>query len=195
MGKVLGVIGIILFDILQTVVLAALVSMFIYLFVLSPHQVKGQSMFPTFHDKEYLLTDKLTYNETLRLGGPKRGDVVILKAPETESCAERNCEYIKRIMGLGGDRIKLSGGRIYFNGELLPEEYLPDDKMTTPGAYIREGVEVVIPQGKYLVMGDNRLHSRDGREFGPVARKNLIGKVRFRYWPSDRAGFIRDYTW
>lgn len=185
----LAKIGVALLDILQTVVLAAAVSMVIYLFVLQPHQVKGQSMVPSFEDGEYLLTDKISY----RFGEPQRGDVVVLKAPPTEWCAERHCEYIKRIVAIGGDRVRLSEGKVFINGQAVPDDFLPGNRSTNPGGYLKEGVEVVIPAKKYLVMGDNRLYSRDGREFGPIPRESLVGKVWLRYWPVSKAGPIEDY--
>jgi signal peptidase I len=190
MNESLKKIGVAFLDVLQTVVLAAAVSMVIYLFVLQPHQVKGQSMVPSFQDGEYLLTDKLTY----KFGEPARGDVVILKAPATEWCAERHCEYIKRIVAKGGDKVLLEEGKVYINGKKLTEDFLPPEKFTNGGDYLREGTEVSVPQGNFLVMGDNRLHSRDGREFGPVKRSDLIGKVWVRYWPPQEAGFIPQYS-
>ncbi len=183
-------IGLAFLDVLQTVVMAAAVSLIIYLFVLQPHQVKGQSMVPSFQDGEYLLTDKISY----KFGSPQRGDVVILKAPPTEWCAERNCEYIKRIIGVGGDKVRLVGDKVYVNGTPVPTDFLPPDGSTNPGGYLQEDGEVVVPEGDYLVMGDNRLHSRDGREFGPIPRSSLIGKALFRYWPPKASGFIKKHS-
>lgn len=186
MNETIKKIGLAFLDVLQTIVLAAAVSMVIYLFAVQPHQVRGQSMVPSFQDGEYLLTDKISY----RFKEPQRGDVVVLKAPPTEWCAERNCEYIKRIIAVGGDSVKLDGGRVYVNGAPSPLEFLPENKKTSAGHYLVEGQSVVVPTGNYLVMGDNRLNSRDGREFGPVPRSSLVGKVWVRYWPLPAAGVI-----
>ena len=185
MGPALTKIAVAFLDILQTVVLAAAFAMFIYLFVLQPHQVKGQSMENTFHDGEYVLTNKLSY----RFGEPKHGDVVIIKAPPKEWCAERNCEYIKRIIGMGGDRVLLKEGEVYLNNQLIDDSFTKDST-TSGGEYLREGVEVTISDGQFLVMGDNRLHSRDGRNFEPVKKSLIIGKVWVRYFPFNRSGLI-----
>ncbi len=181
-----GSIGTMVLDFIQSIVLALSVFVLIYMFVAQPNEVKGSSMFPNFEDKDYLLTDKLSY----RFGNPQRGDVVVFKAPVTESCAETECEYIKRIIGIPGDRIKVAGGKVYLNGELLKENYLPDGTKTSPGTYSVEGVEKVIPANQYLCFGDNRGHSRDGREFGPVTKDRIVGRAFFRYWPSKSFGLV-----
>ncbi len=181
-----GSIGTVVLDFIQSIVLALSVFVLIYMFVAQPNEVKGSSMFPNFEDKDYLLTDKLSY----RFGSPQRGDVVVFKAPVTESCAETECEYIKRIIGIPGDRIKVAGGKVYLNGELFKENYLPDGTKTSPGTYNAEGVEKVIPPNQYLCFGDNRGHSRDGREFGPVTKDRIVGRAFFRYWPSKSFGLV-----
>lgn len=144
-------------------------------------------MFPSFHDKELLLTNKISY----RFGLPKRGDVIIFKAPPSEPCADIECEYIKRVIGLPGDRVKVEGGYIYINGQKLNEDYLSDEILTSYGSFLKEGIEVTIPDGEYLPLGDNRNHSRDGREFGTIKREAIIGKAWLRYWPPSVFGFIK----
>jgi len=143
-------------------------------------------MVPNFQNRERILTDKLSY----QFGEPKRGDVVVFKAPASEPCSENECEYIKRIIGIPGDRVMVSGGQVYLNGELLKQDFLPADFVTEPGAFSQEGVEVEVPEDSYLVFGDNRSHSRDGREFGPISRKLILGKAFFRYWPLDVIGLL-----
>lgn len=143
-------------------------------------------MMPNFVDGEYLLTDKLTYQFSV----PKRGDVVVFKAPASEACAEDECEYIKRIIGVPGDKVMVENNLVYLNGQLLDQSFLPDDFVTIPGEYCQEGVEVTVPEGEYLVFGDNRSHSRDGREFGPIKRDLIIGRAFFRYWPLSSIGLI-----
>ncbi|MGI5826497.1 MAG: signal peptidase I, partial [Patescibacteria group bacterium] len=153
-----------------------------------PHQVKGSSMYPNFHNGEFLLTNKITYH----LGVPQRGDVIVFKAPESEPCAEIECEYIKRIIAIPGDRVKVIDGHIYINGQLLDESsYLPSDYYTTSGSFLVEDVEKVIPEGYYLPLGDNRPYSRDGREFGPVPRQSIVGKAWVRYWPLNKLGIVK----
>ena len=96
-------------DIIQTITVALSVFVVIYLFLFQPHQVKGQSMLPAFVNQEFLLTDKISY----RFHPPQRGEVVVFKAPPSEACAEIECEYIKRIVGLPGEKIKIQND--FFN--------------------------------------------------------------------------------
>ena len=179
-------IGSFLLEFIQSIVLALSVFVLLYLFVAQPNEVKGSSMYPNFVDKEYLLTEKLSY----RFGAPGRGDVVIFKAPAGEPCAVDGCEYIKRIIGIPGDKIMVKEGDIYLNGEKLDQYFLPDMVYSEPGDFCQEGVEVTVPENQYLCFGDNRPNSRDGREFGPIDKELLIGKAFFRYWPVNKVGLI-----
>jgi len=173
-------------DTIQAIVFAASVFVLLYLFVAQPNQVNGRSMLPNFQDKELLLTDKLTY----RFREPERGEVVVFKAPPSEPCAEEECEYIKRLIGLPGDRIMIKDGHVYLNGRVLPEKYLPPEFTTSAGTYLTLGKEIVVPPRSYILMGDNRSHSRDSREFGPISREAIVGRAFFVYWPPQQMGFI-----
>ncbi|HOG37748.1 MAG TPA: signal peptidase I [Candidatus Woesebacteria bacterium] len=172
-------LGNFLLEFIQSIVLALSVFVLLYLFVAQPNEVKGSSMYPNFKDKEYLLTEKISY----QLGNPERGDVVIFKAPPSEPCAADECEYIKRVIGVPGDRVMVSEGDVYVNGNKLDQGFLPEPVYTSPGDYMQEGVERVVPDGQYLCFGDNRPNSRDGREFGPINRKLIVGKAFMKYWP------------
>ena len=94
------------------------------------------------------------------------------------------------MIGLPGDRVTVKGGRVFLNGEMLEQSYLPSDFVTEPGSYLKEGIEMVVPADEYLVMGDNRSHSRDGREFGPIPRSNIVGRAFFKYWPVADIGLV-----
>jgi len=179
-------IGGFILEFVQSIVLALSVFVLLYLFVAQPNEVKGSSMVPNFLDKEYLLTDKVTY----QFSEPKRGDVVVFKAPPSEPCAEDECEYIKRIIGIPGDRVMVSGGQVYLNGSILKQDFLPVDFVTSAGSYNQEGKEVTVPTGQYLCFGDNRSHSRDGREFGPINKELIIGRAFFIYKPLDKLGIV-----
>lgn len=174
-------------DSIQALVLALSVFVLGYLFIAQPNQVHGNSMLPNFHDEEFLLTEKISYY----LHEPKRGEIVIFKAPPSEPCAEEECEYIKRVIGLPGETIRVLDGKVWINGVVLDENYLPQEFITTAGSYLREGKPAIVPAGEYLLMGDNREHSRDGREFGPIPQKNIIGRVFLRYWPLSTLGVTR----
>ena len=179
-------LGSFILEFVQSIVLALSVFVLLYLFVAQPNQVKGNSMVPNYIDGEYLLTDKLTY----QFSAPKRGDVVVFRAPATEPCAEDQCEYIKRIIGLPGDVVMVENNQVYLNGQLLDQKFIPEDFVTMPGAYCEEGKEVTVPEGQFLVFGDNRNHSRDGREFGPINKDLILGKAFFKYWPISAMGLI-----
>lgn len=180
-------IGQFILDTVQAIVLALSIFIIVYLFLFQPHQVKGSSMFPNFEDGEFLLTNKISY----RFEIPQRGDVIIFKAPKTEPCAEIECEYIKRVIGLPGDKVKVSDGHVYINDVLENEVYLSSDVVTNPGSFLQEGIDMTIPQDYYMPMGDNRKFSRDGREFGPVPKGSLVGKAWLRYWPTNKIGFVK----
>lgn len=174
-------------DIIQTVVLALSIFVISYLFLFQPHQVRGSSMLPNFVDQEFLLTDKISY----RFSDPQRGDVVIFKAPPSEPCAETECEYIKRIIALPGEKARVSQGSIFVNDQKLNEDYLPPDFTTMPEGFLTEGKTIVLAEGEYLMFGDNRAHSRDGREFGPIKRSAIVGKAWLRYWPITKIGILK----
>lgn len=139
-------------------------------------------MFPNFHDQEYLLTDKITY----RLNEPKRGDVIIFRAPKNEEY-----DYIKRIIGLPGDMVRVSDCHIYVNGQLLKESYLEEKVCTSGGHLWQEGQNIPVPNNQYFVSGDNRQYSSDSRDWGPVPKENIVGKAWYRYWPVGTIGIIR----
>jgi len=179
-------IGGFILEFVQSIVLALSVFVLLYLFVAQPNEIKGNSMLPNFTNGEFLLTDKLSY----QIGSPIRGDVVVFKAPPSEPCAADECEYIKRIIGVPGDKVKVMGGQVYLNGKLLDQFFLPKDYISDPGAFNQEGVEQVVPTGQYLCFGDNRSHSRDGREFGPIKKDLIVGKAFFKYWPYESIGLV-----
>jgi len=171
-------------DTMQTILLAASVFLVIYIFLFRPFQVSGESMFPTFKDKEYILTNLIT----LRFGDPKRGDVIVFKAPTD---AEK--DFIKRVIGLPGDSVMLKDGFVYVNGTKLNERaYLGSDVRTYGGAFLKEDEPVTVPGDSFLVMGDNRPFSSDSREWGYLKRTALIGKSFFVYWPLNTMRIVHN---
>lgn len=181
-----GFLGAFVLEFVQSIVLALSVFVLLYLFVAQPNQVKGTSMVPNFADGEYLLTDKLSY----QFGQPQRGDVVVFKAPASEACSADECEYIKRVIGLPGDKVMVKNGDVYLNGNKLDQAFLPDGTKSDAGSYLKEGVETTVPEGYYLCMGDNRPYSRDCREFGPIKRDSIVGRAFFVYWPASSLGLV-----
>jgi signal peptidase I len=186
MGGLLKIIGGFFLDIIETVVIALSVFLIVYLFVMQPHQVNGQSMHPNFENGEYLLTDKISY----RFNQPDRGDIVVFKAPDAAQCPQgAGCDFIKRIIALPGDVVEVRDDLILVNNMLLEEPYLPGDTSTRPMAFTVNG-PITVPPNHYFVMGDNRPHSSDSRAWGPVPVSNIVGKVFFRYWPPSRVGTL-----
>lgn len=173
-----------LIDTIQTILLAASLFVVIYIFLFRPFQVNGLSMYPNFSDKEYILTNVIS----LRFTELKRGDVVVFKAPP-----DPEKDFIKRVIGLPGDDVYVKDGDVYVNNQKLNEEaYLKNDVKTYGGSFIKEGQVVTIPDGQYLVFGDNRPYSSDSREWGFVKKDEIIGLSFYAYWPVDRARLIKN---
>lgn len=188
----LHAIGGFFLDIIETVVIALSIFLIVYLFIMQPHQVNGASMYPTYEDGEYLLTDKVSY----KINEPQRGDVVVFRAPESAQCPEgTGCDFIKRIIGLPGDQIMIQNDQISVNGVRLDETYLPDGTPSHPGTFLNNGGVIVVKEDQFFVMGDNRNHSSDSRTWGPVPKENIVGKVFFRYWPPEAVGLIQHATY
>ncbi len=169
----LGSIGSFISSFIETVVVALVLAVVLYLFIMTPHEVVGNSMFPTYKNGEYLMANKITYKFT----EPQRGDVVIFKYSDTQ-------DFIKRVIGVPGDTVMIKDGKIYINGEQLDESnYLAETVVTNGGSYIHEGQSVEVPSGEYFVSGDNRPNSSDSREFGPVSKERIKGKAWIVYFP------------
>lgn len=168
-------------DFLETIVVSLAIFAVVYIFLFQPHQVDGRSMEPNFQNGEYILTDKISY----RFRTPNRGDVVVFHSPQ-----DPRVDFIKRIIGVSGDNVKVVGGYVYLNDVKLDEEYINDPGSVLSGRFMREGVEIEVPFGQYLVMGDNRLHSSDSREWGLVTSGAIVGRAFFRYWPIQDFGIV-----
>lgn len=152
-------------EIIQTALVSLAIFFLVYTFLVQPHRVRGDSMMPNFADSELLLTEKVGY----RFDKPQRGDVVVFKAPS------RNVDYIKRIIGLPGETIKIENGIVFVNAQKLAEPY---ETQLTQGAE-----EVRLGENQYFVLGDNRGSSSDSRSFGPIDKNSIKGRVWFVYWP------------
>jgi signal peptidase I len=181
-------LGAFFLDIIEVVVFAIAIFLFVYLLIMQPHKIKGASMEPNYPDGEYLLTEKVTY----RFNEPSRGDVVVFEAPSTNGE-----EFIKRIVGLSGENIMTKDGKIYINSKLLNEPYLSPTVFTSSGRYLKEGVEFTIPPNKYAVLGDNRKSSSDSRSWGFVHKDEMNGRAWIVYWPPPKLGIVEktEYSW
>jgi len=161
----------------RDLLVAVAVSAFIILFLYQPVRVEGTSMLPRLEDQDRLFIDKIAY----RVGTIPHGDVVVFEYPRDHSKS-----YIKRVIAVPGDRMRIDHGRVYVNDVFLPEPYVParfeDD---------RSEAERVLPPNEYWCMGDHRSISSDSRDFGPVNRSLIYGKAVFVYWPMEQVGVVR----
>src|ERR1700716_4014260 len=139
---------------LRDLILSLAISAFIIVFIYQPVKVEGTSMMPSLEDQERIFVNKFVY----RLEPISRGDIVVFRYPRDPSKS-----YIKRVIGVEGDRIRIDGGQVYVNGEALGEDYVPT---SYPDA--RSYPEMVVPPLSYFVLGDHRSMSNDSRDFGPV---------------------------
>jgi signal peptidase I len=152
------------------------ISLFIILFVYQPVKVEGGSMEPGLQDQERIFINKMAY----RLEPIERGDIIVFHYPHDPSKS-----FIKRVIGLPGDRVRVADGHVYLNGRLTAEPYVPEEYLDA-----HSSPEVKVPSDSYFVLGDHRSMSRDSRDFGPVARSYIYGKAVFGYWPMDKMGVL-----
>lgn len=172
-------------EMMETLVSSVIVILVIYSTVAFPEMVVGSSMEPNFYTGERILVEKVT-----RYFKPyERGDIVVLHPPGNDSI-----DYIKRIVGMPGDVVKIFDCKVYIkSGEesfLYDEEYLADGMCTSGGSRLKEGRSFKIEDDNYFVLGDNREKSLDSRSFGVVAKERILGKVIYRFWPLPKVGFI-----
>lgn len=160
-------------DLFLAVVLAGVIILFVY----RPVKVEGTSMMPALSDQERIFINQFVYRFT---GNIERGDMVVFWFPHDTSKS-----YIKRIVGLPGDKVRVTEGEVFVNGQKLPESYVPD-VFRDQGSY----PEIRVPQDQYYVMGDHRTSSNDSRAWGTVPRKHIYGKAVFVYWPLDKMGAV-----
>lgn len=163
-------------DLLETLVLTAVIF-FIVNLLTGRFQVRGASMEPSLHSGQYLIVSKLSY----RLGEPQRGDIVVFEPPNGGGE-----DYIKRIIGLPGEQIEIRDGWVWVDGYRLEEPYLAS-QTSHMGSW-------TLGADEYFVLGDNRANSSDSRSWGPLPRKNLVGKAWLCYWPPQYWGVLPHYS-
>ncbi len=163
---------------LRDLLISAIASVLIITFLYQPVRVEGTSMLPRLEDRDRLFINKFVYH----VSAIQRGDVVVFRHPASY---DPQRSYIKRVIALPGDTLRIDHGRVYVNGMLLHEPYVPlefRDNQSVP--------EMVIPAGSYYMMGDHRSISQDSRYFGPVDRSLIYGKAVFVYWPARDVGVV-----
>ena len=164
---------------LRDLFLSVLIAIVVILFLYQPVKVEGTSMMPSLIDQERIFINKFVYRFGIADIG--RGDTVVFWFPGDPSKS-----YIKRVIGAPGDAIEVIEGKVFVNGRVLPEPYVPDeyrDRVSMPRS--------VVPPDQYFVLGDHRSSSNDSRMWGMVPRRYIYGKAAFVYWPLDRLGLLR----
>src|SRR5216110_2357605 len=162
---------------LRDLIISLAISAFIIIFLYQPVKVEGTSMMPSLDDQERIFINKFVY----RIESIQRGDIVVFRYPR-----DPQKSFIKRVIGVAGDHVRIVDGHVLLNGKMLVEDYVPtvyqDDRSYS---------EVVVPPDSYFVLGDHRSLSNDSRDFGPVDSSYIYGKAVFGYWPVDKVGRLR----
>ncbi|HLU99974.1 MAG TPA: signal peptidase I [Acidobacteriota bacterium] len=161
---------------MRDVFFAAMTAILIVIFVVQPVKVEGTSMQPELSDQERIFVNKFVYH----FSEIERGDVVVFWYPRDPTKS-----FIKRVIGLPGERVEINEGVVYLNGEPLREPYLiprfHDNRSFGP---------IRVTPNHYFVLGDHRNSSNDSRNWGLVPRENIFGKAILRYWPVSKLGLI-----
>lgn len=177
---------------LKTIGLSAILALGIRSFVAEARYIPSGSMLPTLEINDRLIIDKISY----RMSNPVRGDIVVFN-PTTQLEKEKdddgkqkfNEAFIKRVIGLPGDKIDVKSGKVYINGKVITEKYIKEAPQ-----YNWSSTELtpdgIVPEGNYLVLGDNRNNSYDSHYWGFVPKEKIVGKATVRFWPINRAGGI-----
>jgi len=166
-------------EFLQIAIISLAIVLPIRYFLVQPFYVKGASMEPNFHDSEYLLIDELSY----RFREPKRGEVVVIHANGSIKDF-----YIKRIIGLPGEKIEIKEGKVkIYNSENPEGFFLNESQYLSSNVETSGGQNVQLSDTEYFVLGDNRSYSSDSRSWGPVPEEDVVGKVLIRAWPFKKA--------
>jgi signal peptidase I len=161
----------------RDLIISLAISAFVIIFLYQPVKVEGVSMMPCSKIRNGSSSTS-SYTGWSRL---ERGDIVVFRYPRDPSKS-----YIKRVIAMAGDRIRIDGGQVYVNDQALDEDYVPPAYTDS-----RSYPETTVPDHHFFVLGDHRSMSSDSREFGPVDQSLIYGKAVFGYWPMDKLGRVR----
>ena len=171
---------------------ALVIAFLIKTFLFQAFYIPSESMTPTLEVGDRVLVNKLSY----RLHDVNRGDIVVFEAPDDPN-TDGVKDLVKRVIGLPGEKVEFRDGQVFVDGKLLDEPYLSDGEVTRPTQNFAGKCEppasddaCVLPAGTYLVLGDNRDQSKDGRVFGPIEEDDIVGRVFVRIWPLGDIGFL-----
>ena len=162
------------------VILAAIVIAFIITQFIRPTLVRGESMYPTLEENDYLIISKVSY----KVKNPKFGDIIVFKTDLLQEDGSHK-DLVKRVIATEGDHLVIKDFKVYVNEKLVEEPYIN-------GQYTTGDIDIIIPENKIFAMGDNREKSLDSRyeEVGLIEKNDVIGKVTVRLYPFDRIGFV-----
>ncbi|MBD2019611.1 signal peptidase I [Leptolyngbya sp. FACHB-36] len=166
-------------EVLKTIGLSAVLAFGIRTFVAEARYIPSGSMLPTLQVNDRLIVDKIGYH----FKTPQRGDIVVFSPTDALQKQNFHDAFIKRVIGLPGEKVQVKAGRVYINDQALRENYVADAAQYEYGP-------VTVPDGSYLVLGDNRNNSYDSHYWGFVPRDRIIGRAVVRFWPVDRVGEI-----
>lgn len=164
---------------LKTIALSGILAFGIRSFVAEARYIPSGSMLPTLQINDRLIIDKISYD----FRDPKRGDIVVFSPTDTLKKQNFKDAFIKRVIGLPGEKVEVKDGIVYVNGQSIQEKYIEDQPNYRFGP-------VSVPPNQYLVLGDNRNNSYDSHYWGFVPRDNIIGRAVIRFWPINRVGEI-----
>lgn len=170
-----------IYELFKTVIFVLIMAFLIRFFIFQPFVVQGISMEPNLHDSEYLIVDRLTY----RIKMPEKGDVIVFRAPDNQQV-----DYIKRIIAVPGDEIKIVNNQITINDKPIEEKYLPNDFKTLINGSLETDMEKTVGSDEYFVMGDNREHSLDSRIFGVIKKSAIVGRALYILYPLENFGRV-----
>ncbi|MBL1209334.1 signal peptidase I [Geminocystis sp. GBBB08] len=168
-------------DLVIVLIQALVLSFGIRIFIAEARYIPSSSMEPTLLINDRLMIEKMSY----RFHEPKRGDVVVFNATETLQKEGYQDAFIKRIIGIPGDQVKVRNGKVMVNNQVLRETYIKEAPNYNFGP-------VTVPENQYLVLGDNRNNSYDSHYWGFVPRDKIIGRASVRFWPPQRIGLINE---
>jgi signal peptidase I len=162
-------------DNIQIIVIALAIAFILRVFVAEPRYIPSGSMIPSLLINDRIIVDKVSY----QFNPPQRGEIIVFYPPESPAIEDTSQPFIKRIIGLPGDRIRIDNGKVFVNERPLTEEYI-----AAPPNYKIQALTV--PPNAYWVMGDNRNFSNDSHVWGFLPKQNIIGRACLRFWPFDR---------
>ncbi len=169
-------------ELFKVLIIGAFAVVAIRYFVFKPFVVKGTSMEPNFHEKEYLIIDELSYH----FKEPQRGEIVVVR-----TYTDDREYFLKRVIGLPGERIEITNGRVkVFNTEHIDGAYINETNYLNPSVLTTGDINVKLGPNEFYVLGDNRPASLDSRRIGPIQRGDVVGRVLLRGWPLDRLDYL-----